>query len=103
MVRIGDEDVDDVDGVHTYTVTYRVDGWVNPAGTALGTRCRAPEGDELFVDVIGTEWEIPLTDVSATVTGPADVQQALCFAGRHGDDGACTCARQARSTSAARP
>jgi hypothetical protein len=78
VLRIGDEDIDDVVGVHTYTVTYRVDGWVNPAGTTLGSGV-PPTGDELFLNVLGTDWEVPLEDISATVTGPADVDEAQCF------------------------
>ena len=90
VLRIGDEDVDDVVGAHTYTVTYRVEGWLNPAGTALGAES-PPEGDELYLDVLGTGWEIPLEDISATVTGPdgVDVEQALCFEVEPGDGGPC--------------
>ncbi|WP_222595880.1 DUF2207 domain-containing protein [Cellulomonas aerilata] len=83
MLRIGDEDVDDVSGSHVYVVTYRVEGWVNPAGTRLtdDPRVVPPTGDELYLDVIGGAWEIPLSDVGVTVNGPAPVDEVLCFAG----------------------
>lgn len=85
VVRIGDEDVDDVDGVQTYTLTYTVDGLLNPAN-------EQHSGDELYWNVIGTSWEIPLGDLTATVTGPADVEGAVCFAGPSGSTDACTSA-----------
>jgi hypothetical protein len=72
-----------VDGVQTYTLTYTVDGLLNPAN-------EQHSGDELYWDVIGTAWEIPLGDVSATVTGPADVEGAVCFAGPTGSTDPCT-------------
>ena len=85
VLRIGDEDVDDVSGVQTYRITYTVDGLVNPAN-------EQHSGDELFWNVIGTGWEVPLGDLSATVTGPADVEGAVCFAGPYGSDDSCTSA-----------
>jgi uncharacterized membrane protein YgcG len=88
IVRIGDEDVDDVSGAHTYEVSYRVEGWINPAGNALGDP--PPTGDELFLNVLGDAWEIPLSAVTVTVTGPADATQALCFAGVRGSPDPCT-------------
>ena len=84
-LRIGDEDVDDVSGVQTYRLTYRVDGLVNPAN-------EQHSGDELYWNVIGNGWEIPLGDVTATVTGPADVEGAVCFAGPEGSENPCTSA-----------
>ncbi len=87
ILRIGDEDVDDVAGVHTYVVEYRVDGWINPASTTGA-------GDELVLDVLGPAWEIPLSDISATVTGPADVTEVACFAGPRGSTTPCTDASQ---------
>ena len=84
-LRIGDEDVDDVSGVQTYRLTYSVRGLVNPAN-------EQHSGDELYWNVIGEGWEIPIGDVSATVTGPADVQGAVCFAGPSGSTTACTSA-----------
>ncbi len=85
ILRIGDPDVDDVSGVQTYQLTYTVDGLVNPAN-------EQHSGDELYWNVIGTGWEIPLGDLSATVTGPADVEGAVCFAGPEGSADPCTSA-----------
>ncbi|MCC2315125.1 DUF2207 domain-containing protein [Cellulomonas xiejunii] len=74
VLRIGDEDVDDVSGVQTYRVEMTVDGWINPANAQHS-------GDELYWNVIGPGWEVPLSDLSVTVTGPAPVQGAACFVG----------------------
>ncbi|WP_225753955.1 DUF2207 domain-containing protein [Actinotalea sp. Marseille-Q4924] len=79
-VRIGDEDQDDLTGVHSYRVTYRVEGWVSSAD-AFGL-----EHDELFLNVIGDSWTIPVIDVGVTVVGPGQVQAARCYAGQ---DAAC--------------
>ncbi|GIG40174.1 DUF2207 domain-containing protein [Cellulomonas phragmiteti] len=85
VLRIGDEDVDDVSGVQTYRVEMTVDGWINPANAQHS-------GDELYWNVIGAGWEIPLSDLSVTVTGPAAVQGAACFVGPAGSTTPCTAA-----------
>ena len=83
ILRIGDEDVDDVSGVQSYVVRYTVDGWVNPASLTGGM-------DELNWNVIGPGWEIPISDVAVQVAGPADAQASLCFTGEYGSTTACT-------------
>ena len=82
IVRIGDPNIDNISGVHTYHVEYTVDGWLNPA---------SPEhsGDELYWNVIGPGWEIPISGVTVQVTGPAGVQDAACFAGPFGSTTPC--------------
>src|SRR5674476_51323 len=74
ILRIGDPDIDDVSGVQTYHLEYTVDGWVNPASPQHS-------GDELYWNVIGNGWEIPISGVSVQVTGPGALQDAVCFAG----------------------
>ncbi len=76
LVRIGDESVD-LEGTHTYRVTYRMAGAVNPA-TESGL-------DEFSWNAVGTGWEIPLQDVRVTVRTSAQVQQAACFSGKKYD------------------
>lgn len=85
ILRIGDESIDDVSGVQTYHVQYTVDGLLNPAN-------EQHSGDELYWNVIGPGWEIPLSDLSVTVTGPAAVEGAVCFAGPYGSTTPCTSA-----------
>lgn len=82
VLRIGDEDVDDVQGVQTYEVAFTVDGWINPANARHS-------GDELYWDVIGPGWEVPLSALTVTVSGPADVEGAACFAGPEGATTVC--------------
>ena len=60
--------------MQTYHVQYTVDGWLNPANAQHS-------GDELYWNVIGAGWEIPIGDLSVQVTGPAAVEGAVCFAG----------------------
>ncbi|RYV49602.1 DUF2207 domain-containing protein [Pengzhenrongella frigida] len=74
QLRIGDPDVDDVRGVHRYTVTYTARGLVNAANATNA-------GDELNWNVLGGQWEIPLNDITVTIDGPAAVEQVGCFAG----------------------
>lgn len=83
-VRIGDEDRDDLTGVHSYQVTYTVEGWVNSARAF-------PEltADELFLDVIGERWEVPVRDVTVEVSGPAAVEDVRCFTGPVGSTDPC--------------
>ncbi|MEE6296295.1 DUF2207 domain-containing protein [Georgenia wangjunii] len=79
VVRVGDEDVE-VSGVHSYRISYRVSGLVNPG--VVGT-------DELYWNVIGPGWEVPLRDVSVALSGPADVIAATCYAGGAGSTTPC--------------
>ncbi|MFC4554156.1 DUF2207 domain-containing protein [Georgenia faecalis] len=79
LVRVGDEDVE-VEGVQSYRITYRISGLVNPD---------VDGADELYWNVIGPAWEVPLEDVGVTVEGPADVQEVRCFAGGAGSTDAC--------------
>ncbi|QTE30366.1 DUF2207 domain-containing protein [Pengzhenrongella sicca] len=82
QIRIGDPDKDDVSGVHRYEVTYTMRGLVNAADSTNA-------GDELYWNVIGDQWEIPLADLTVTVSGPAAVDQVACFAGSTGSGSAC--------------
>lgn len=88
VLRIGDEDVDDVSGVQRYVVSYDVDGWVNPAVVTQA-------GDELNWNVIGSGWTVPLSRLSLAVAGPAPATAAACFVGQHGATTSCTSARVA--------
>lgn len=81
ILRIGDPDVT-VSGVHTYVVQYTIDGLINAAS-------QTGAGDELYWNVIGSGWEIPLANVTAAITGPADVNQTGCFSGPGGATSLC--------------
>ncbi|HWS57097.1 MAG TPA: DUF2207 domain-containing protein, partial [Actinotalea sp.] len=87
-IRIGEEDRDEFTGVHSYRITYDVDGWVNTVDF-FGETTGLTE-DEFYVNVIGDAWEVPLQDVRVRVAGPADVVAGGCFAGYYGADDPCT-------------
>lgn len=72
VIRIGDPDRT-ITGPHRYTISYRVRGAMNGF----------ENHDELYWDVVGMDWEVPIGRVSATVTTPAQVTQVACFAGPH--------------------
>lgn len=86
QIRIGDPDTT-ITGTHTYRVTYDVEGWVNPAGYPF------PSGtldhDELYLNVIGSGWTVPIRDATVTVTGPVDPTDATCYAGPAGSTDTC--------------
>jgi uncharacterized membrane protein YgcG len=82
VLRIGDPNQGNISGVHTYVVSYTVDGWINPDSTTH-------EGDQLYWNVIGAAWEIPLANLSVSVTGPAEVAQVACFAGPYQSTDPC--------------
>ncbi|SDS92107.1 Predicted membrane protein [Friedmanniella luteola] len=89
-IRVGDEDVE-VDGVQSYEIGYRIRGVVNPATGTAGQ-------DEIFWNVVGDAWEVPLSGVTVRLTGPAAVVGARCSAGQDGSDAACAAADVAGDT-----
>lgn len=80
-IKVGDED-QEIEGVQTYELGYTITGLVNPMVAASGQ-------DEIFWNVIGSQWEIPLNDVSVTLTGPAAVDRYTCFVGKVGSTQTC--------------
>ena len=80
-MRIGDANKT-VTGTQTYTVSYTVKGIVNPNVTSSGM-------DELYWNVIGTGFVVPISNVTLTLTGPAAVQKTTCYMGAKFDQ-ACT-------------
>jgi uncharacterized membrane protein YgcG len=75
--RIGDPDTE-ITGRHTYAISYRLRGALN----------RFDTHDELFLNVTGDRWEVPIGRATATVTAPA-ISDARCFAGRTGGSDPC--------------
>ncbi len=82
-IRVGDENVDNVSGLQRYILRYTLRGMVNPGAGAAGE-------DEFFWNAIGSDWLIPLSNLSVTVSGPADVADTICFAGPLGSADPCT-------------
>ena len=78
-------------GTQTYEVVYRLTGVMNP-------RVESSQADELFWNVIGTGWTIPLSNITVTVTSPVATTATQCWQGATYDQ-ACT-ANSANGTTA---
>ena len=75
-VKIGDPNRT-VTGRQSYEIVYTVQGVVNPnvqqsAGGQL---------DEIYWNVIGTGWVVPISAITVTLTGPATLTGAACWTG----------------------
>jgi uncharacterized membrane protein YgcG len=77
-IKIGDPDVM-TSGVHTYTIVYTADAALNGF----------PDHDELYWNAIGDQWEVPVDHATATVDAPANIVDAVCYAGPVGSTIAC--------------
>jgi uncharacterized membrane protein YgcG len=91
VLRIGDPNQGDISGVHAYHLQYTVNGLVNTANDQHAD-------DQLYWNVIGPGWEIPLAGIQVRVTGPAEVAQVACYAGPHGGTDPCSSATSAGPT-----
>jgi uncharacterized membrane protein YgcG len=85
VVRIGDQDIDNVSGVQTYVLTYTVHHVMNSVTDAVPPGQTEPiNADEFYWNAIGDGFEIPISNATVTVTSPVDVVAAQCFAGASG-------------------
>lgn len=86
LVRIGDPNIGDVSGAHTYVLTFELVGMLND-DTSTGSGM-----DELFWNVLGEDWEIPLSNITVQVQDDfgAGVVEADCFAGPTGSAANCS-------------
>jgi hypothetical protein len=78
QIRIGDADRT-VRGRHTYRLRYRLQGVVNAF----------PGHQELYWNVTGDGWDVPLYDVTVAVHAPAPAFRLACYAGRRGSTATC--------------
>lgn len=76
-IRIGDPDTT-VRGTQTYVITYTVTGIVNQDVATPGM----DNMDQIYWNVIGTGWQIPLGNISVTINTPSDVLATTCYTGR---------------------
>lgn len=77
VARIGDPGTY-ISGRHTYHLSYRVHGAFNSFD----------EHEELFWNVTGGQWPVPIEAASVTVVG-LPVQRAICFVGEYGSTRTC--------------
>lgn len=89
-IRIGDPDVY-ITGEVTYTIDYTVGGALDviSAGDITTSQVVQPGDVELYWDLLGSEWEVPISDVTARVVGPGVPIDARCFTGPVGSTQAC--------------
>jgi len=78
-VRIGDPDSEDVRGVQTYVLSYRVPAVVDDR----------PQGQRLAWNVTGEGWTVPVDSVTVTVTAPGPLTDPRCHQGPPGGRDAC--------------
>ena len=88
ILTIGDPD-HTITGPHTYRITYRLRGAVN----------HFSDHDELYFDVTGAKWPVPIARAEATVTGPGPAEQVSCFAGPAGSQLPCSSAVKGETSS----
>jgi hypothetical protein len=81
-LKIGDPD-HTITGKHTYVIEYSVRGALNSFR----------DHEELYWNVVGSEWEVPIAAATATVTGPAAIQKVECFTGPRGSRLGCASKR----------
>ncbi|ACQ81010.1 conserved hypothetical protein [Beutenbergia cavernae DSM 12333] len=80
-IFVGDEN-ETVEGVQSYVISYTIHGIVNPASVTGGP-------DAVYWNVVGQQWEIPLSDVSVTFTGPGEPDDVACYRGGVGSTTPC--------------
>jgi len=70
VLKIGDPDRT-ITGAHRYRIVYRLKGALN----------HFADHDELYLNITGNGWPVPIDKVSAAVQTPGAVQRVACFAG----------------------
>ena len=86
QIKIGDPDRT-VSGRQQYSIRYVVQGVLNAFS----------DHDELFWNITGSEWEVPITRATATVRAPSPFSQVTCYAGPVGSSERCATATLAAS------
>jgi uncharacterized membrane protein YgcG len=77
-IKIGNPD-QTVSGVHWYQITYLVRGSLNAFA----------EHDELYWNVVGNQWNVPIDQARVRVSAPVALSRAACFTGPLGSTAAC--------------
>lgn len=81
-VYIGDPDKQNLTGVHSYEISYTVEGIPNAGVGADGQ-------DEIYWNIIGTGFTEPIKDFRMTLSAPAAPSDAGCWYGTSGSPDAC--------------
>jgi len=90
-IRIGSAS-ETVSGTQTYVISYTVKGAFNrftsPQTDASGTT--TPAHDELYWNITGDEWTVPIQSATVTVTAPKPAADARCYRGVRGSTDTCS-------------
>ncbi len=68
-----------ITGTHDYELRYRLGSVMNGFD----------EHDELYLDVIGTQWDVPIESVTATISADGAPERVACYAGPEGSRLTC--------------
>lgn len=98
-IRIGNPN-QTVSGTQTYVIDYTVEGVFNrftqPQTDASGTT--TPPHDELYWNITGDEWTVPIQSAQVTVSAPQPATSVKCFRGQRGSTDTCPATAGATST-----
>lgn len=87
-IKIGDADKT-ISGKNTYSINY----------TAKGVLRGFPDHDELYWNVTGNNWPVPIKQAMASVTLPSKgIEKIACFQGYAGSQGDCIAQKQSEQT-----
>ena len=100
-IQIGSAD-QTVQGTQTYVLDYTVGGTFNRITTeSTSGATTIPPHDELYWNITGDEWTVPIERAQVTVTAPQAATQALCYRGVRGSTDTCDSTAGTSSTFAA--
>lgn len=74
LIHIGEPDTADLTGLHSYRVSFAVDGIINPSAGANGE-------DEIYWNVIGAEFQERIQDARVELSAPSAPLRGQCVAG----------------------
>ncbi len=77
-IKIGDPNKL-VGGTHTYVINYTVSGALDAF----------PDHDELYWNAVGTQWQVPIDQVSVGVDAPWAITKVACYSGPQGSNAPC--------------
>jgi len=100
-IKIGNAD-QTVQGTQTYVLDYAVLGTFNRITTeSTSGDTTIPPHDELYWNITGDEWAVPIAQARVTVTASRAATQALCYRGVRGSTDTCDATAGRESTFAA--
>ena len=75
-IKIGDADKT-IQGAYVYKIDYTIKNGIN----------YFDDHDELYWNIIGTGWTVPIEKVQATINLPGKIENTVCYTGRYGEKG----------------